>query len=74
MRSILENQERLRNMNTEQRTEGSWKIKPLGFGDLCRYFQRSLSEDIDDETAHNVSWNYFLLFIYEHILDGNKYD
>ena len=61
MRNVLEKQRRLRNMNTEQRTEGTKKIKALGFGDLCRYFQRSLSEDNEDDTAVNVSWIFFCI-------------
>jgi hypothetical protein len=30
--------------------DGSSKRK-LGFSDLCHYFQRSVSEDIEDDTA-----------------------
>ena len=61
MRNVLEKQRRLRNMNTEQRTEGTKKVKELGFGDLCRYFRRSLSEDNEDDTAVKVSWIFFCI-------------
>ena len=49
MRSVLERTDRVRKM--EERSSR----RKLGFGDLCRYFQRSMTQDTEDETAKNVS-------------------
>ena len=35
----------------------------LGFGDLCRYFYRTLKEDSEDYTAHDVMDKDFLAFV-----------
>ena len=48
--SVLERNEIGRKMD-----DRSSKRK-LGFGDLCRYFQQSLSETTEDDTANDVIW------------------
>ena len=60
MRSVLERNERGRKMG-----ESSIQRK-LGFGDLCRYFQRSLSKDTEDDTANDVSKHILVIYILMH--------
>ena len=60
MRSVLERNDRGRKME-----ERSIQRK-LGFGDLCRYFRRSLSEDTEDDTANDVSWPVLVIYILMH--------
>ena len=35
----------------------------LGFGDLCRYFYRTLKEDSEDYAVHDVMDKYCLAFV-----------
>ena len=70
MRSMLE-----RNDIGRKMVERSSKRK-LGFGDLCRYFRRSLSDDTEDDTANDVIWTVRTCYILTYIrpLDGDKDD
>ena len=60
MRSVLER------INRGNKMEESSSKGKLGFGDLCRYFRRSLSEDIEDDTANDVSWPVLVIYILMH--------
>ena len=63
MRSVLER------INRGNKMEESSSKGKLGFGDLCRYFRsdlRSLCEDIEDDTANDVSWPVLVIYILMH--------
>ena len=63
MRSVLDRQSRLKNMNAEKVTGEALARKPLGFGDLCRYFQKYLSKDSEDDAAYDVGCDIFYHFV-----------
>ena len=65
---------KLKEATARRKMEGGSSKRKMGFGDLCRYFQRSLSDCGDDEKAHEV----IKVICYLHdthncMLDSNKH-
>ena len=44
---------------SQERQGRGWRTRAdrrkTGYGDLCRYFQRSLGDNVDSEEAHDVN-------------------